>query len=62
MEIARYWRMNAQRYTLTGTVCTSCGKPYFSPRPVCEACAKEAAAARGAVPHPATPVPALRSR
>jgi len=38
MEIARYWRMNNQRYTLTGSVCACCGKHHISPRPVCDAC------------------------
>ena len=38
MEIARYWRMNNQRYTLTGSVCTCCGKRHISPRPVCDSC------------------------
>ena len=38
MEIARYWRMNNQRYTLTGSVCACCGKHHVSSRPVCDAC------------------------
>ena len=38
MEIARYWRMNNQRYTLTGSVCACCGKHHISPHPMCDAC------------------------
>lgn len=38
MEIARHWRLNAQRYSLQGSVCTCCGKTFFAPRPVCDAC------------------------
>lgn len=43
MEIARYWRLNNQRYTLTGTICTCCGKPSLSQRPVCDRCRESAA-------------------
>lgn len=38
MELARHWRLNAQRYTLTGTICACCGKQFVSPRPVCDVC------------------------
>lgn len=38
MEIPRHWRLRNQRYGLTGTVCTQCGKRFFTPRPVCDAC------------------------
>ncbi|MBN1430932.1 MAG: hypothetical protein JXB07_21365 [Anaerolineae bacterium] len=38
MELARHWRLNNQRYTLTGSVCTCCGKQFVSPRPVCDVC------------------------
>jgi uncharacterized OB-fold protein len=38
MELARHWRLNNQRYTLTGTVCTRCGKRFVSRRPVCDVC------------------------
>ncbi len=38
MEIPRHWRLKGQRYNLTGTVCTQCGKLFFSPRPICDAC------------------------
>lgn len=38
MEIPRHWRLRDQRYALTGTVCTQCGKRFFTPRPVCDVC------------------------
>lgn len=38
MNIARHWRLREQRYHLTGTVCTRCGKVNFTPRPVCTEC------------------------
>lgn len=38
MEIARHWRLNSQRYSLKGSVCTCCGKAFFAPRPICDAC------------------------
>ncbi len=38
MELARHWRLNNQRYTLTGAVCTCCGKRFVSQRPVCDVC------------------------
>jgi uncharacterized OB-fold protein len=41
MEIARHWRLNAQRYSLRGSVCTCCGKAFFAPRPVCDACRQQ---------------------
>lgn len=43
MEIARYWRMNNQRYTLTGSVCACCGKRHIFPRPVCDECQNQSA-------------------
>jgi hypothetical protein len=43
MEIARYWRLNDQRYSLRGTVCTNCGKPSLSQRPTCDACSGSSA-------------------
>jgi uncharacterized OB-fold protein len=43
MEIARYWRLNNQRYSLRGTICTKCGKPSLSQRPVCDTCSESAA-------------------
>lgn len=46
MEIARYWRLNQQRYQLKGNVCTSCGKPFFPPHPVCDNCQQADAGAR----------------
>jgi hypothetical protein len=38
MEISRHWRLREQRYALTGTVCTQCGKRFFTPRLICDAC------------------------
>lgn len=38
MEIPRHWRMREQRLALTGTACTTCGKRFFAPRPVCDVC------------------------
>ncbi len=38
MQIPRHWRLREQRYGLTGSVCTQCGKVYFAPRPVCDVC------------------------
>ncbi len=38
MDIARHWRLRGQRYTLTGSICTRCGKRFFAPRPVCDVC------------------------
>ena len=43
MEIARYWRMNSQRYNLKGTICAHCGRLSFSPRVVCAYCQNESA-------------------
>ena len=42
MEIVRYWRLNGQRYGLTGTVCTNCGQLSLSQRPVCSVCSSSA--------------------
>jgi len=38
MEIARHWRLSNQRYTLTGAICSRCGKQFVSARPVCDVC------------------------
>jgi uncharacterized OB-fold protein len=38
MEIARHWRLKAQRYRLEGSVCPICGQLNFPPRPVCPQC------------------------
>ena len=38
MEVPRIWRLKAQRYRLVGTVCPTCGKLSFPPRPVCPYC------------------------
>ncbi|MBN1220174.1 MAG: Zn-ribbon domain-containing OB-fold protein [Anaerolineae bacterium] len=41
-EIARHWRLNAQRYKLVGEVCPNCQGKIFPPRDVCPHCAQEA--------------------
>jgi uncharacterized OB-fold protein len=38
MEIARHWRLKAQRYNLIGTTCPKCGEKSFPPREVCPKC------------------------
>ena len=38
MEIARHWRLKAQRYRLEGSTCPICGRLSFPPRPVCLDC------------------------
>jgi len=42
MQIAQYWRLQPQRYRLTGEVCRSCGAKLFPPRDVCPECSKPA--------------------
>ncbi|HEX9387320.1 MAG TPA: zinc ribbon domain-containing protein [Anaerolineales bacterium] len=43
MEIPRHWRLKAQRYRLEGSVCPTCGRYFFPPRPVCHQCFTQAA-------------------
>ncbi len=38
MEVARHWRLKAQRYRLEGSTCPVCGLVSFPPRPVCSHC------------------------
>ena len=38
MEVARHWRLKAQRYRLEGSYCPICGQPSFPPRPACPQC------------------------
>lgn len=38
-EIARHWRLNAQRYQLVGEICPKCNGKIFPPRDVCPHCA-----------------------
>jgi hypothetical protein len=38
-EIARHWRLKAQRYRLVGEMCPKCGAKMFPPRDVCTECA-----------------------
>lgn len=42
MEIARHWRLKAQRYGLVGEVCPHCEVKIFPPRDVCPECGGEA--------------------
>ena len=41
-EIARHWRLRAQRYQLLGEVCPNCNEKIFPPRDVCPHCAQNA--------------------
>ncbi|MFQ5614432.1 MAG: Zn-ribbon domain-containing OB-fold protein [Anaerolineae bacterium] len=41
-QIARHWRLNAQRYGLVGEVCPDCNGKIFPPRDVCPHCAENA--------------------
>ena len=47
MEIARHWRLKAQRYRLQGSTCPTCGQPSFPPRPLCPHCITQAAGSAG---------------
>jgi len=38
MHLPRYWRIQSQRYTLTGEICQQCGARLFPPRDICPAC------------------------
>ncbi|MBC7259790.1 MAG: Zn-ribbon domain-containing OB-fold protein [Chloroflexi bacterium] len=42
MAIPQNWRLQHQRYRLTGEVCHTCGAKLFPPRDVCPECAKPA--------------------
>ena len=42
MEIPRHWRLQKQRYGLTGEVCPHCDAKLFPPRDVCPECGQEA--------------------
>lgn len=42
VEIARHWRLKAQRYSLIGEVCPVCQGKIFPPRDVCPHCAENA--------------------
>jgi hypothetical protein len=57
MEIPRHWRLKAQRYRLEASVCASCGRLNFPPRPVCPYCAARPAVIAGWGP-PVWPRPA----
>jgi uncharacterized OB-fold protein len=47
MEIARHWRLKAQRYRLEGSVCPTCGQLNFPPRLVCPYCTTQAVRVAG---------------
>jgi hypothetical protein len=53
MQVARHWRLKAQRYRLEGAVCPRCGHPTFPPRPVCPQCAASAPIERASTVTPA---------
>lgn len=38
MEIARYWRLQQQRYRLVGEICPHCEEKIFPPRDICPNC------------------------
>lgn len=42
MDVARQWRLKAQRYRLVGEECPACGRKIFPPRDVCPHCAAAA--------------------
>ena len=42
MDIPRYWRLNKQRYALTGEICPHCEAKIFPPRDICPECGDEA--------------------
>ncbi len=41
MDLARHWRLRAQRYSLEGAVCEGCGAKLFPPRQVCPECGSQ---------------------
>lgn len=41
MEVARHWRLKAQRYRLEGSICPVCGQVSFPPRLVCRRCSAQ---------------------
>jgi uncharacterized OB-fold protein len=42
MDIPRHWRLNKQRYALSGEVCPHCNAKIFPPRDICPECGDEA--------------------
>lgn len=42
MKVSQNWRLEKQRYTLTGEECSHCGVKIFPPRDVCPECARPA--------------------
>jgi len=53
MEVARHWRLKAQRYRLEGSICPTCGRLSFPARPVCPECSAKP------VQIPGTEIPAF---
>jgi len=49
MEIPRHWRLKAQRYRLEGSICPTCGKLSFPPRPDCFHCTTQPAQIAGCI-------------
>lgn len=41
MEVARFWRSQAQRMRLVGEKCDKCGEYIFPPRDICPRCRQE---------------------
>jgi uncharacterized OB-fold protein len=41
MHVAQNWRLNAQRYSMTGVRCESCAQAIFPPREVCPYCSQK---------------------
>ena len=41
MSVARFWRKQQNRYNLIGNFCTTCGKYFYPPRPLCPECRRE---------------------
>ena len=40
-SVALYWRLQKQKYTLTGTRCSTCGSVYFPPKSFCPKCRRK---------------------
>jgi uncharacterized protein len=40
-SVPLYWRLQKNRYTLTGTRCQTCGNAYFPPKDFCPTCRRK---------------------
>jgi uncharacterized OB-fold protein len=40
-SVALYWRLQKQKYGLTGTKCSTCGTAYFPPKSFCPDCRRK---------------------